>query len=682
MLLSLEWLSDFIDLNDKPAKIADMLTMSGCEVESIEDIEQTVVFDLNITPNRSDCLSVAGIARELAAITKVPLKGHVPYNIQDERALNVAVEIQSPQLCYRYTGRVITGVQVSESPQWLKDRLRRSGVRSINNVVDITNYVMLERGQPLHAFDLSTISGKCISARALSRDVKIITLDGVERAISRGTLMICDKKGPIAVAGVMGGLHTEVTETTTNIFLESACFNHASIRKTSKALNLSSESSYRFERGVDIESVPVALNRAAMLIQEICGGDISKIIDVYPERFIPREISLTTEKLSRILGIDIGQDDVEDIFKRLCFDVKKENGRFIVTPPLYRGDIEIDADLIEEVARLYGYENIPAKLPDTQFAVIKKSKRVENIDLLKNALRYAGFTEVINYSFVSKDALNILSNSQQANCIVVKNPLRSDQSLLRTSIVSSLIQNFLYNLNHGMPDVSIYEIGTVFFNKGENLPDERLKLAALSYYSDVKRLWREPANLFFQTKGLVQSILDELSITQYTLRPSKEPFLMQDLSLDIWLDGLEEKCGFMGMLSPDVIKKMDIKTSSSEVAVLELYVDVLFSDDTKIRRYTPLPKYPAIERDISLVVDNSTQALSIIELIQAYPDKLIESVEIFDYYRGANLPEGKKSLAFHVRYRAIGRTLTEQEIDTLHNSIVKHVMEITGGSLR
>ncbi|KJU87402.1 phenylalanyl-tRNA synthetase, beta subunit [Candidatus Magnetobacterium bavaricum] len=686
MLLSLKWLSDFIDLpyelTNEPVRIANMLTMAGHEVEAVQETEGSVVLDINITPNRADCLSVVGIARELAAITGHPLKEYAPGRISDEFEPDIEVEISAPQLCYRYTGRVISSIHLAESPQWLKERLRISGVRSINNVVDITNYVMLERGQPLHAFDLSTISGRVISVRTPSRDVLFHTLDGIVRNITSTTLVICDKKGPVALAGVMGGLHTEVSESTTSIFLESACFNPNSVRKTSKALNLKSESSYRFERGVDIEGVPTALDRATQLLKELCGGRISRMIDVYPGRHKPREISLTIKKLNKIIGTEIGQNEVEAIFKRLNFDIRREDDRLIVTPPSYRGDIEMDADLIEEVARLYGYENITSKKPDMPIAMNKKNKRLEKIDTLKNTLRHAGFTETINYSFTSADALDILTTpGQSQDRVIVKNPLRADQALLRTAIVPSLIQNFRYSLNHGLKDVHLYEIGTVFFNNGDKLPLERPKLGVLAYYGNVKKLWKEGAELFYQIKGLVDSILTQLFITQqYELIPSQESFLMPGLALDIRPNGSQEPCGYLGLLSTEVINNLDVRTSTPRVAVMEVFLDVLLGAMSETTRYSPLPKYPAIERDISLVVDNDITASSIINLIKAYHN-LIESVEVFDYYRGNNLPQDKKSLAFHVRYRAEDRTLIETDIDTLHGSLVNYVIESTCGTL-
>ncbi|MBF0316552.1 MAG: phenylalanine--tRNA ligase subunit beta [Nitrospirae bacterium] len=686
MLLSLQWLSDFIDLPcelaEKPAKLADMLTMFGHEVEAVREAEGDVVLDINITPNRADCLSVIGIAREIAAITGHALKGYTHNQITGEFDPVMAVEILAPELCSRYTGRVISDIFVTESPQWLKKRLQLSGVRSINNVVDITNYVMLERGQPLHAFDLSTISGRVISVRTHSRDVRFHTLDGIERNIAPTTLVVCDKKGPIALAGVMGGLHTEVSETTTSIFLESAYFNPNSVRRTSKTMNLKSESSYRFERGVDIEGVPVALDRAAQLLKELCGGRISAMIDVYPVGYKRREIPLTIGKLNKIIGTEIGQDEVETIFKRLKFDIRCQDGSLIVTPPSYRGDIEMDADLMEEVARLYGYENITPKKPDMSIAMNKKNKRLENIDILKNTLRHAGFTETINYSFTSADALDILTTpGQSPDRVIVKNPLRSDHALLRTSIVSSLIRNFLYNLNYGLKDVHLYEIGTVFFNSGDKLPLERPKLGVLAYYGNVKKLWHEAAELFSQMKGLVESILNQLFITrQYELIPSKESFLMPGLALDIRPNGSQESCGYVGLLSTDVISKLDVKTSIPRVAVMEVFLDVLLGAQSQTTKYTPLPKYPGSERDISLVVDNDITAGKIINLVEEYHN-LIESVEVFDYYRGNNLPQDKKSLAFHVIYRAADRTLTDTEIDTLHGSLVDYVMANTRGTL-
>lgn len=704
MLLVFDWLLDFIDIKETPAEISDLLTMAGLEIESMEEGPHGVVLDVNVTPNRPDCLSVTGLARELSAILGRPLRELDAVMLSDTGPCGFNVEINSPTLCARYTGRAIKGVKVAPSPEWLRRWLEGSGVRAINNVVDATNYVMLEMGQPLHSFDSSRLNGCTIKVESANSPTKFTTLDGVEREVAAGTLLIWDAERPIAVAGVMGGQNTEVTDSTTEIFLESACFSPASVRRTSKALNLRSESSYRFERGVDVQGCADALDRAAYLLVKLCGAHTSEIVDVYPVPFKATEVRVNIDRLNGLLGLDIPRSDIEAILIRLNFQFDSSadsTGDFIIKPPSYRQDITQRADVAEEVARIYGYDKIPETMPRVSITAryatagnamqgryaMNVKPTIERVAEVKTMMRHAGFTETINYSFMSEAAFQLLGiqpEDPRRKTIRLKNPIKSEQSLMRSFLAPSSIDNLLYNVNLGTTDVRIYEIAVVFLNpggnNGVNLPEERLKLSALIYEGET--LWKETAGLFFKAKGLVESIFELLHIKSYEYSPSREPFLMAGQALDVSVVESREICGYVGLLSPEVINRLELKSVKGEIAIVELFLDSIFKAGSSAQSRMPLPKYPSIKRDISMLIDNDYPAADVLRLIKSYPDPLVESVDVFDYYKGKNIPDGKKSLAYRIVYRAQDRTLTNSEIDSLHEAIIAYLVKETGCSLR
>ncbi|MEW6068134.1 MAG: phenylalanine--tRNA ligase subunit beta [Nitrospirota bacterium] len=683
MRIPYEWLREIVDISSSPDVVAERLTMIGFEVEAVESVEDDIVFEINVTPNRPDCLSILGIAREISAAFNVLLK--VPqHEIKGEQPVSdFSIEILRPELCSRYAGRLIKDVNISESPEWIKRRLEKCGIRTINNVVDITNYVLLEFGHPLHAFDADTINDKKIIVNTAGKNNKIITLDEVERPLPEDALLIWDSVRPVAVAGIMGGLNTEVTKKTKNIFLESAYFAPFSVRRTSRRLNITSESSYRFERGTDIEFLENAMNRAAVLINEVAGGTIYKMIDAYPAKYKTEPVVAGYERINKILGTNLSNTDMLGIMEKLGIRTEDRGDTFLAYLPSFRRDIQRDNDIAEEVARFYGYDRIPTTLPRSAIFSGQSDKRLINIKRIREAMRKAGFTEVINYSFMnpySLDLLDIPETDIRRNTIVISNPLRQEESLLRTTLVPALIENFKYNLDRGIKDIRFFEIARVFKNIDKPLPSEELRIGGIFYKDKFPSLWKEDTRGFFITKGVVESMFEELKISGYSFSPSSEPFLHKGASSDI---SVSDSCiGYIGVISPEIIERLDLKRQKPEVVLFDLSIDLLLKFIPHSIKYSQIPKYPYVERDIAVVVDEGVAASEIEKIIKTFPSEFIEEVSVFDYYKGGNIPQGKKSIAFNIIYRSKDKTLTDEEVEKLHASMVDYMLEKTGGELR
>lgn len=701
MRVPLEWLREFVDFKMSPEETAHILTMIGFEVEAIESVDGDYVFEVNVTPNRPDCLSILGIARELAAACKVSY--YIPeHNVLAEMvALDFNVDIADIALCHRYAGRIIHNVKIAPSPEWMKKRLEKCGIRSINNVVDISNYVLLELGHPLHAFDLNMLKGDRIivgtpnKIKGPGAKVKITTLDAIEREVPDDTLLIWDAEKPIAIAGVMGGEFSGVTEKTVDIFIESAYFEPASIRKTSKLLDLKTESSYRFERGSDIKILKKALDRASFLVKEIAGGEIHGKVDIYPKSYKPEEITISCGKINRILGINLKISEITDCLHRLGLEIEGSGETIRIKPPAYRRDLRIDADIIEEVARIYGYDNIPAVLPKATVGIdtadaAKKTDILKKRHEIKELLLKAGFTEAINYSFIGSHDLDILSvsdNDPRRNMINIINPLKSEDSYMRTFIMPSLIRNMVHNISHGVKELRLFETANVFLcRKGSGgericeLPHEKNQCAVLLYKEKIKTLYKEETHDFYLIKGLLESLLSDFRIRDYGFVRSPEPFLHPGQSADILVGG--NKIGYIGILSPLVIERLGIKAQKPSIVIAEFDIDAVISCAADRPRYSQIPKYPYVERDTAIVVDASLLSSVITDIISSYKSDLIEECAIFDVYQGKGIPEGKKSIAFNVRYRAADRTLKDEEVETIHSGLVKHIIDKTKGELR
>jgi len=739
MRVPFEWLKEFVDTPATAAKVADRLTMVGLEVEAVEEINGDFVFEINVTPNRPDCLSIVGIARELSTAYRTPYRLPKHDIIAEAVELGFNVNILNPDLCHRYAGRIVKNLKIKPSPEWLKKRLEKCGIRSINNVVDATNYVLLELGHPLHAFDLNTIKGSLIrigtpkkvwsqSASGRGSKVRIMTLDGVEREATDDSLLIWDAERPIAIAGVMGGLETEVGNSTVDIFIESAYFEPVSVRRTSKALGLKTESSYRFERGTDIKMLKKSLDRAAYLMKEIAGGEIYGKIDIYSKRHIPMEINVRDKRVNEILGLRLTREEIFNCLSGLGLEIEKTKETLKIKPPTYRGDLKREIDIIEEVARLYGYDMIPAELPKATIGIESQQSAVSSQQLkikdnIKESLLKSGFTEAINYSFMDIqdiDMLGIKEDDERRSAVLIKNPLKTEESFMRTTLIPALISNTVYNVAHGNRELRLFEIARVFIKSSDgsgatsneqseslkpsvfnsslvtchsSLPFEREHLAAVYYKEKTKTLYKDETPDFYIVKGVIEAILNDLKIYDYSFVKSSEPFLHSGQSADIYIRSQKTeyriqtvefnlKIGYIGALSPAIVDSLEIKAHRPTIIVMELDIDRLMSYAMKTAQYKPLPLYPYIERDTAIIVDIVTEASVIMTLLKTYPSELIEDVYIFDVYQGSSIPQGKKSIAFNVRYRSADRTLTDDEIDVLHNSLVNHLLEKTKGQLR
>jgi phenylalanyl-tRNA synthetase beta chain len=695
MKASIKWLKEFVDFTLSPQELAHALTMAGFEVEGMipnsRDEDDTVLV-INITPNRPDCLSIAGIAREISAILKIPFRD-CKLSVKKEDGQGPRIEIKDQELCSRYASRIIRGVRVGPSPSWLSKRLESHGFRPANNIVDITNYVLLEMGHPLHAFDMDKLSGNRIVVKTAGSADKFITLDNEERILSREMLLIWDAEKPVAIAGVMGGLNSEVTDSTVNILLESAYFDPISVRRTSKAVNLTTESTYRFERGTDINRLVHALDRAAQLIIDTAGGTTTKITDLLVKNFIPQSIPVKLKKINDVLGIKVSQADVQEILTSLQIDNRAAGEGITVTPPSFRQDIRRDVDVIEEIARIWGYGKIPAITPTARMQAAGKSDRWNFTKTVKELMIKAGYSEAINYSFLNPadlDKLKLTADDRRRSLIKIRNPLRKEEEALRTTLIPALLDNIRLNISRGEKSLRLFEIAAVFLPSGHKLPDEKMKLAAV-YLKDKKgSLWEDGHDGFYDLKGALENLLLGLRIKNYSFSlqgesagagtqgfPLDEPYLHPGKSCFINAGG--KIIGILGILHPDAADRFDVV---QEISILELDIDSLSELIQLDIQYQALPKYPYIERDIAVTVHENITAAALENAIREINSGMIESVRLFDIYTGKSIPKGKKSLAFSIRYRAGDRTLVDDEINELHSMILKHLESTLNAELR
>lgn len=647
----------------------------GMDIKEAIQLNDDVI-EFEITPNRPDCLSMVGIARETAAT--YGKKYRMPEIIinESEEQNPALVTIEAKDLCFRYVARVIKNVKIGPSPIWMQMRLIKAGIRPINNVVDVTNYVMLELGQPLHAFDLDKVKNRHIIVRRAEDGEKLVTLDGKERTLDSSMLIIADEEKAVGLAGVMGGQNTEITEDTVNILIESANFKGNNIRYTSKKLGLRSEASSRFEKGLDPEITIKACERAAQLMAEFCGGTILKgIVDVYPEPIKKTAIYVRPQKINRLLGTDISTDKMVELLKLLDFEIE-ENGEFLkVIVPVFRRDISIEADIAEEIARLYGYNNInDTLLKGSKTTLGIRTREQMLVEKIKNIFLSCGLSEVITTSFIGSkdfDMINLPQNSPLRNAVKIMNPLGEDQSLMRTTLIPSLLNVAYTNFSRKVEEFGVFEISRIFIPK--NLPLKELpietKTAAISMYGrDVD---------FYSIKGIVENIFNQLNIKNVKYVRTVNPVYHPGRVAQIILDG--NVLGIIGEIHPDVLENYDIST---RVYAGELNIDMILQSTNIDKKYRPLPKYPAVERDIAVLVDSDIFVSDIEEVILEEGMGLIDKIKLFDVYKGKNIPENKKSVAYSIWYRSSERTLTDEEVNIVHNRIIETLSQKLGARLR
>ncbi len=683
MKVSYNWLKEFVDFDQSPEELAHAITMAGSEVEEIESIEGDTVFDIGITPNRPDCLSIRGIAREISTILELPLKD-IKADINNEEGTGPNITIDSPELCYRYSSRIVSGLKPGPSPDWLSKRLEACGIRPTSNIVDVTNYVLLELGQPLHAFDFDKLAGKKIVVKQAGNIKKFTTLDDEERSLAKEMLMIWDDQKPVAVAGVMGGLHSEVSESTRNILLESAYFKATSLRRTSKSLGLSTESSYRFERGVDLETVKLALDRAALMIAELAGGNISGITDIYPNKYQPRSITVKFDRINSLIGVDLEPSYIQQTLHSLGCNVSREGDSATVIPPSFRDDIERGEDIVEEVARLYGYDNIPSTFPVMQMSPSPEHKTQSLVKSLKVSFAKSGYSEVINYSFINPEVMDKLAlhaDDRRRTLLYVNNPLRQEESAMRTTLVPALLANLNLNLNRGEKELRFFETSRVFLPSNEKLPDEILQAAALYHKDTSQTLWGSEHDGYYDLKGAVENVLSDLRIKnlnfiKYDTAP--QPYLHPGKTCAILIDNFQ--IGTIGILHPGVAEAFDV---SGDISIAEIHdISKLLTKIPAKTTFTSLPKYPYVERDVSMLLGDDVQVSSVKNEILDIDTDIIEGIKLFDIYKGKSIASDKKSLAFSIRFRSAEKTLTDNEVDELYSRIVKKLEDNLGAELR
>ena len=648
------------------------------------------VIELEVTPNRPDCLSMVGVAREVAAITGTQATAPVP--VPEESGAPVhdsaSVEIADPDLCSRYTARLIRGVSIGPSPEWLAERVTAAGARPVNNIVDITNLVMFELGQPLHAFDAATLAlrgGKAaITVRRAGPGERLTTLDGQERTLDSSMLVIADDSGAIALAGVMGGESTEISDATVDILLESACFEPTSTSLTSRSLGLISEASTRFERGVDPEGCVRAADRAAALMAEVAGGTVAPgIVDVYPVPATPRELELRVGRMNAVLGTEIPREEAACILGALGLAVESSDaGLLRVTVPTFRPDLEREIDLIEEVVRVWGMERVPVTLPGGRGRIGLLTSRQRWIRRIDSTMRAAGLNETMTYSFVDPgDPERTRMALPEGEMVVdLVNPMSGEQAVMRTSLLPGLLRSVSYNQRRGVPDVHLYEIGAVFSTaEGRKLPREHSAVGGV-----LAGMWSRPGWTgdthpldFFDGKGVIEALVEELSPRHFGVRPADLPWLQPGRSAEVVLEN--KVAGWVGEVHPSVAEAFE---ADVPVVAFELNAEVLLATARSVRGYSEVPRRPAVTLDVALVVDEPVSAERVEHAIRKAGGSLLDSVRLFDVYRGEGVADGRKSLAWALSYRAPDRTLTDAEVRPVHEKLLRKVCGAVGAEVR
>lgn len=643
-----------------------------------------VIFEIAVTPNRPDALSHIGVARDLSAIFNRELR--IPeLNLKESKlkATDVAsVEILDSENCPRYSAKVVLNVKIKESPEWLKNRLSKIGLRPINNVVDVTNFILHEIGQPLHAFDLDLLDRKKIIVKSTNEEKDFVTLDSKVRKLPKGTLMICDGNKEVAIAGIMGGENSEITSSTKNILIESAYFNPSSIRRTSKALQLITDSSYRFERGTDPSVTKYAAERAAQLISEISGGEIAEgIIDVYPALIERKEITLRYSRVTKILGYEISKEKIHQILSRLGIALKDlDENTLLASVPTFRPDLEREIDLIEEIARVNGYDNIPI-VPKISITLEQKTDQQKFEDDVRNIISALGFFEMINNPLESEWEAKLSGNP-----ITLANPQSAEMSCLRTSLLAGGLNSVKRNLNFGVKDMMLFEVGNVFSKKSyveiNSFDDisERQNLIIILSGRDEEKSWNTSEKYFdfYSLKGFVNSFIHKISLdNQLTdLYYSSENEIY---SYYYTKNYNNQVVGIGGKVKKDVLNKFDI---NQDVFVFELDLTALKQITPESRKYIEPPKYPKVIRDFAFIFDKKVQYLDVKNFILEKASKLLKKVELFDIFESESLGPDKKSMAFTLEYFDESRTLTEDEVEKDFNYLIAEISKKFNAKLR
>lgn len=686
MNISYNWLKDLVEIDLSPQDLAEKLTGAGLAVEGIHPQNDDFIFDIDLTSNRSDCLSHLGVSREVQALTgaKAVVNHEEQYSVEINPNL---VTIEDSDLCNRFTARIIKNVKIGASPEWLKKRLESMGERSINNVADITNYVMLELGQPMHAFDFNKLAGQRIVVRRAKSGETIKTLDEAERKLDETMLMICDAEKPVAVGGIMGGFDSAISGETTDVLLEVAYFKRSNIRATSRKLNLSTEASYRFERGVDIENLIRASNRATELICELAGGTAGDFADVYPTKFTPNEIESNDiqSAVKRLTGLKVENEEILRILSALGIESSDQSQianqtSQTFTPPSWRHDIAIEEDLVEEVARIVGYEKIADEIPPARSAGAYQPNEPRK-KLLRQTLADQGFDEAISYSFIDTKhdqtfelIPNFVSKNMDEKFVSLRDSIIEGSTRMRQSLLSGLIDAVRTNFNHQKRDIKLFELGKVFAASAEenDLPDERELLSIVLTGNETlenKVSVTRPLD-FYDAKGALETAAGALNLPDLTFVAKDVKHLQKGQSAEILLN--ENPVGTIGRLSEEIATNYKFKQS---VYVAEIDLQTLLKAEQQGVFYYPLPKFPSIVRDISLLIKRSLSFAEIKREIEANNYELLRNIGFVDVYEGKGVADDERSLTIRLEYRSNERTLLEEEIETIHAQILQNLAD-------
>ena len=643
----------------------------GKDVREVLGINDALI-EFEITSNRPDCRSIIGIAREVAVTLGKDLK--VPeINVKgSDEKMNFEIDVQT-DLCKRYSAKVVKDVKVKPSPYWMQRRLIEAGMRPINNIVDITNYVMLELGQPLHAFDLDDIKYDKMTVKLAEEGEKFVTLDGVERTLDKDTLVIGNKDKTLDLAGIMGGQNSEIKDTTTSILIEGASFSKENIRATSKKLGLRTEASSRFEKGIDINLTEIAVNRACQLIEMLeCGVVLDGMLDYYPEKEEVQKIVVNPVRINKLLGVEVKIDEFINILEKLEFKTNLiSSDKLELEVPSFRLDITEDADILEEIARIYGYENIPSHSLEGNATVGVKTKKQKFIDSIKSNSISCGLNEILTYSFVSPkgvDNINLDENDSKREFVKIMNPLGEETSVMRTTLIPNMLNIISTNISHKVEEAYLFECGNTFMPQ-ENLPKEVKKYCIGMYGKEAD---------FFELKGIIEEVLENVGLKNYEVEPEKNNNTFHPgRCANLVLEG--KVLGTFGELHPDVIENYNL---GQRVYVAEIDIDLVFENTDETKIYTQLPKYPSTSRDIALLVKDEIFVKQIEDIIKANSSDIVESYKLFDVYKGAQIEEGYKSIAYTITYRSKDKTLTDEEVSTVHDKILSELSDKLDANLR
>ena len=643
----------------------------GMDVRDVLGINDALI-EFEITSNRPDCRSIIGIAREAAVTLGKELKyPEIKVQACDEE-MSFEIDIQT-DLCKRYCGRVVKDVKVGPSPYWMQRKLIEAGMRPISNIVDITNYVMLELGQPLHAFDLDDIKYNKMTVKMAEEGEKFTTLDGVERTLTSDMLVIGNKDKTLDLAGIMGGENSEIKDTTTSIFIEGASFAKENIRATSKKLGLRTEASSRFEKGIDINLTEEAVNRACQLIEELgCGTVLNGMLDYYPQKEEVQKVTVNPVRINKLLGVNVPMDQFINILESLEFKCNLVSSEVLeLEVPTFRLDITEDADILEEIARIYGYDNIPSASLEGNATAGVKTEKQKFIDNVKSNSIACGLNEILTYSFVSPrgvDKINLPADDEKRNFVKIMNPLGEETSVMRTTLIPNMLDVISTNISHKVEEVSAFECGNTFIPQ-EGLPIETKKYCVGMYGKEVD---------FFVLKGVVESILNNVGLKGYEIEPETTNLTFHPgrcakiVYNNIYI-------GTFGELHPDVIENYNL---GQRVYVAEINIDTVFENLNLTKSYNPLPKYPSTSRDIALIVKDEVFVKQIEDILKAIGGDLVESYKLFDVYKGAQIEEGHKSIAYSITYRSKEKTLTDEDVAKVHEKILSELSEKLNANLR